>query len=666
MIEEILRNGIINWYDFTEGSSVLKVESINDIPETDEEFDYIIALNSPDYVEKLINKIKSNGTLLLGFENTLGFKYFCGDKKLDYIKYFSKEEIIHLLNTAGISSYKFYSVLPCLDAAQFLFSHDFIPKEDLSIRYLPLYNNPDTVFEFEEQKYSELIKNNVFHTMANSFLVECKKGGAFNNALQVTLSSDRGEERAFATILQDNNKVSKRILFPAAKKSLIDLKSNLNELNNVGIKVIQNELVDNSLIMPFIEAPLGNVYLQNLAVENKEKFVESVDYFKDLIFKSFETGKCYFDFVPLNSFFIDGDFVFFDQEFALDSNRYTPEMLLYRTIVIIYSDFEKVNSVVPIDFFWDRYDLRDKIQECEALAHGFLMALRNQDKLIEFNKCHQRNDSLVRFNKEYGKTSDFFKILTDKDCFDTIRNKKLYIFGSGRFADKFIALYKNDYDICGVVDNDSSKWNSSFRGFQIQNPETLRNLSNEYCVVICVKDYKSIYLQLKKLEIQNIALYESHKLYDRYQKLNIPRKKKYHIGYLSGVFDLYHIGHINMFRCAKELCDYLIVGVTSDEYVINKKHRTPFIPFEERLQVVSSCKFVDEAVEVPYLYEGIVEAYEKYHYDVQFCGSDYENNPWWLEQKAWLEQHGSTIVFFPYTQQTSSTKIKSLIEKGLL
>ena len=109
-----------------------------------------------------------------------------------------------------------------------------------------------------------------------------------------------------------------------------------------------------------------------------------------------------------------------------------------------------------------------------------------------------------------------------------------------------------------------------------------------------------------------------------------------------------------------------VIGVTSDEYVINKKQRTPFILCDERIQVIQSCKYVDEVVKVPYMHEEITEAWEKYHYDVQFCGSDYENNPWWLEQKAWLEQHGSTIVFFPYTQQTSSTKIKSLIEKGLL
>ena len=75
---------------------------------------------------------------------------------------------------------------------------------------------------------------------------------------------------------------------------------------------------------------------------------------------------------------------------------------------------------------------------------------------------------------------------------------------------------------------------------------------------------------------------------------------------------------------------------------------------------------MDEAHEIPFEYGSTVEAFQKYHFDVQFSGSDYVDNPWWLEQKAWLEAHGAELVFFPYTEQTSSTKIKALIERGLL
>lgn len=137
--------------------------------------------------------------------------------------------------------------------------------------------------------------------------------------------------------------------------------------------------------------------------------------------------------------------------------------------------------------------------------------------------------------------------------------------------------------------------------------------------------------------------------------------KKYHIGYVAGVFDLFHIGHLNLLRNAKEQCDYLIVGVVSDEQVIKSKKTRPYIPFEERLEIVQACRYVDEAVMIPIDKPNTEDAYYMYHFDVQFSGSDYAEDPVWLARKVFLQQHGSDMVFFPYTQSTSSTVIKEQI-----
>ncbi len=145
-----------------------------------------------------------------------------------------------------------------------------------------------------------------------------------------------------------------------------------------------------------------------------------------------------------------------------------------------------------------------------------------------------------------------------------------------------------------------------------------------------------------------------------------PQAKKYHVGYIAGVFDVFHIGHRNMFKHAKEQCDYLIVGVVTDEGVRKNKRTEPYIPFEERIEMVRSCRYVDEAVEIPLGYAGTREAYRRYQFDCQFSGSDYINNPDWLGEKTFLEKNGVDMVFFPYTQSTSSTKLKALIEKRLL
>ena len=164
------------------------------------------------------------------------------------------------------------------------------------------------------------------------------------------------------------------------------------------------------------------------------------------------------------------------------------------------------------------------------------------------------------------------------------------------------------------------------------------------------------------MDIKDISVYDPRLDYERPLKQTCHPQdtvpKKYHVGYIAGVFDLFHIGHLNLFKRAKEQCDYLIVGVVSDEQVIQSKKTRPYISFEERLEIVQSCRYVDEAVGIPVDKPNTEDAYYMYHFDVQFSGSDYANDPNWLARKVFLQQHGADMVFFPYTETTSSTKIK--------
>ena len=132
---------------------------------------------------------------------------------------------------------------------------------------------------------------------------------------------------------------------------------------------------------------------------------------------------------------------------------------------------------------------------------------------------------------------------------------------------------------------------------------------------------------------------------------------------MAGVFDLFHIGHLNLLRRAKAECDHLIVGVVTDEQVIEDKKTKPCIPFAERMAIVQACRYVDEAVAIPADDPGTEAAYYKYRFDAQFSGSDYADNPYWISKKIFLEQHGSELVFFPYTENVSSTEIKERIEE---
>lgn len=139
--------------------------------------------------------------------------------------------------------------------------------------------------------------------------------------------------------------------------------------------------------------------------------------------------------------------------------------------------------------------------------------------------------------------------------------------------------------------------------------------------------------------------------------------KKYKIGYTTGVFDLFHIGHLNILQKAKEHCDYLIVAVTTDNEVIRIKKRKPIIQFEERLKIVESIKFVDIAV--PEDDTNKVVAWEKYKFNVIFKGSDWKGTEKWNQYEKQFKEIGVDIIYFPYTQSTSSTKLREVLDNVL-
>lgn len=142
--------------------------------------------------------------------------------------------------------------------------------------------------------------------------------------------------------------------------------------------------------------------------------------------------------------------------------------------------------------------------------------------------------------------------------------------------------------------------------------------------------------------------------------------KKYKVGYMAGVYDMFHIGHLNLIKRAKEQCDYLIVGVLTDEEVVRWKPNRPFVPFEERIEIIRSVRYVDEAIRVTSTNIDRMDSWNQLHFDCQFSGSDYEHDAGWLADREKLRAVGSDIVFFPYTQSTSSTKLRALINQKLL
>lgn len=131
------------------------------------------------------------------------------------------------------------------------------------------------------------------------------------------------------------------------------------------------------------------------------------------------------------------------------------------------------------------------------------------------------------------------------------------------------------------------------------------------------------------------------------------------IGYTTGVYDMFHIGHLNILRRAKEQCDYLIVGISTDELVQRDKHKTPIISFEARCAIVKAIKYVDEVV--PQFNKNKLEAWEKYHFNKMFVGSDWKGTETWNLFEKQFKPLGVEIVYLEHTDGISSTILREKI-----
>jgi glycerol-3-phosphate cytidylyltransferase len=137
--------------------------------------------------------------------------------------------------------------------------------------------------------------------------------------------------------------------------------------------------------------------------------------------------------------------------------------------------------------------------------------------------------------------------------------------------------------------------------------------------------------------------------------------KKFRIGYTAGVFDLFHIGHLNLLRQAKEMCEFLIVGVNTDELVQEYKKKIPVIPTKERIAIVEGIRYVDKVV--PVTNRNKVRAYYDYRFDVLFVGDDWKGSTHYIEMERELHKKDVTLVYIPYTQNTSSTLLKNVLQR---
>lgn len=675
--QELIRElpkGLLKWYDFRKGARALYITGYKALDESLEEvlsecglnvesigiesvglrsgrYSYILISTAveqsrtkgelAEFIGRTRPLLEENGVLFLVTDNRMAIRYFCGDKdpftgrNFDGIenyrragttgnhtlegRLYSKGELKDILEKAGFSSYRFYSVFPEISSPQILFAEDYMPSEELGIRIFPQYHSPDTVFLEEENLYTSMIENGLFHTMANGFVIECPLDGVFSPANQVTVSMDRGRDQALCTILSGEGVVIKKPLYEEGRRRIEMLKESSLDLERHGVIMIKGEIADHTFQMPYVEGVPLVTYFRNLLSENPDKFLRKFDELWDLILHSSEHTPYdqvrwehfdpwwdeekderkqkkidrdkwkrvslgteedrenlgpvlrhgYMDLVLLNGFYAEGGYVFFDQELYVED--LPAKSILLRNIDLLYCGDGRVEKQLPRKQLLERYKIEPYREIYYACIRHFLTRLRNDDILSDYHRMHRRNNEIIHSNRQRMNYSaeEYQRLFVD--IFKNMDNKKLYLFGSGNFAKKFLALYKDEYQVEGILDNNQDKWGTQMEGILVMPPSVLKDLDpGTFKVIICIKNYVEVLKQLRESGALNVGIYDTNMEYPRRQRLTAPPQesagkcqKKYHTGYVAGVFDLFHIGHLNLLRRAKEQCDYLIVGVVT-------------------------------------------------------------------------------------------------------
>lgn len=480
---------------------------------------------------------------------------------------FSKAEIVEMLDNAGFKYYRFYSVFPLLQRPQMIFAEDYIPNEKLDIRLFPQYNFPDTVFLEEERLYDTLIQNGLFHIMANGFWIECSMDGMFANASQVTMSADRGKNNAMFTIVCRDGKVEKRAMYQEGKRKIKDLVRNNQYLSERGIHMVKLNVEEEKVIMPYVHSESALKYLRDLILEDSELFLRRLDELWELIIQSSEhiqyseidwekyepyweqrkkddpqrerwkklangtkeeqenigiiLKRGYIDLVPLNSFWHDGKFLFYDQELYIDN--LPAKVIMLRTIDLIYMGNFQLDKVLPMERVKERYGLNVCRELFYRFIRKFLDDFRNDAVLRQYHKQVRRDNGVVNANRQRMnyETQEYEKIF--RDIFRGAENRRLFLFGSGSYAAQFLSQFGNDYKIAGIIDNDREKWDSMFQGITIYPPDILKKLEpGTFKIIICIRNYMGVLHQLQKMGIHGFSVYDSGLRYSRKLECILP------------------------------------------------------------------------------------------------------------------------------------------------
>lgn len=338
--------------------------------------------------------LKEQGKILFTVENRLGIKYFCGVKeKYSNVAFcginrypeevkgrtFSKFEIEQILKEAQIEDYKFYYPMPDYITPQVIYSDDYLPGRNINERVTAYYPKENPLLVVENIAYKDLVENNMFSFMANSFFVECCYRCKQSLVDFATITADRGVAHGQVTAICHDKTVKKYAISEQGKNVIKLCYENIQFLAQRGVNIVPHSFKDDIIVMPYInESPLSEK-IKEIALKGPEEFIAIFDLLYENILCSAEhvnvklnnlsaaglesevgviLEKAFIDMIPFNCFYVDKKCVYFDQEFVRD--YYPAKYVLFRAVMYTYLHNPSIEKMVSINELKKRYGL-DKL-----------------------------------------------------------------------------------------------------------------------------------------------------------------------------------------------------------------------------------------------------------------------------------------------------------------